>query len=184
MNSDLLLWINGLAGKNAWLDGIGIFFATYLIYIVFLVAAVCVGICAYRREWKPVAYFCASLVVSFAVLKLMELINFDHRPFMDYKLTQLIPHASGQSFPSDHTTSSAAVALGVLFFTRFKRTGIGLLIAACAIGFSRIFAGVHYPADIAGGLVTALLGSSLVAAAKAAIDNGKLKNFKTGLNKR
>lgn len=175
MNSDLLLWINHWAGKNTLLDGFGIFSATYLIYIVFAVAAACLGFCVYRREWKAVIYFCVALIASVVVLKIMGLMNIDHRPFMDHKLTQLIPHASGQSFPSDHTTASTAVALGVLFFTRFKKIGIALLLAACLIGVSRIFVGVHYPADIAGGLLTGLLGCSLVAVTKNIIESRRPK---------
>jgi undecaprenyl-diphosphatase len=162
MNDSLLLLINGWAGKNSLLDGVMIFSAVYLIYAVLIIAAVCLGICLYKREWRSVVYFCIALAVTFVVLKLMTHINFDHRPFMDHKLTQLIPHAAGKSFPSDHTTSSAAVALGILFFTRFKKIGGSLLVCACVIGFARIFVGVHYPADIAAGLVTGLIGCGLV----------------------
>lgn len=162
MNSEVLLTINGWAGKNSLLDGFMVFSASWLIYLVFFVAFVCVALHAYKRQWRPVVYFVATLVVTFGILKLMELLNLDHRPFMDYNLTQLIAHASGQSFPSDHTTSSTAVALGVLVFTRFKKIGAGLLAAACLIGFSRIFVGVHYPADIVGGLITAGLGCAVV----------------------
>ena len=166
MNDTVLLLVNGWAGKNPALDAVMIFAAQYLIYIVFAVAAACIGYLLYRKEWKPAAYFFASLVVSFVLLKLAALLNFDHRPFMDHHLTQLTPHEPGKSFPSDHTTSSAAVALGILTFTRFKKIGYGLLAAACIIGFSRIFVGVHYPADILGGLVTASVGVGLVFAVR------------------
>lgn len=171
MNNDLLLLINGWAGKNPLLDHAMVFCAKYLIFIVFFVALVCVGYSAYRREWKAVIYFFVSLVVAFGALKLVSLLNFDHRPFMDHKLTQLIPHASGQSFPSDHTTSSAAVAFAVLFVTRFKKIGALLLVGACVIGFARIFVGVHYPADIAAGLLTALVSCGIV---------GLIKRFAEG----
>jgi undecaprenyl-diphosphatase len=161
MNSDLLLLINGWAGHWPLLDAAGVFCAVWLVYIVFFIALACVAILASRREWKPLAYAGLSLVVTLMTLKLMELLNVDHRPFMDHALTQLVSHASGQSFPSDHTTASAAVALAVLVFTRFKKTGVVLLCLACMIGISRIYVGVHYPADIIGGFVTAAIGSGL-----------------------
>jgi undecaprenyl-diphosphatase len=170
MNDSLLLLINGWAGKSSILDSVMVVCARDLIYGVFFVALICLGILLYRREWRPVIYFFVSIVVTFGVLKLMALLTIDHRPFMDHKLTQLIPHATGASFPSDHTTSSAAVALGVLIFTRFKKVGTLLLMAACVIGFSRIFVGVHYPADIAGGLITALIGAGIVALVKKLIE--------------
>ncbi len=171
MNDTLLLLVNGWAGKNALVDGVGVFFAAYLIYIVFVAAVACLGYCAYRRQWRPIVYFCASLVLTFALMKLAGLLGVSHRPFMDHQLTQLIPHEPGNSFPSNHTTSSVAVALGVLLFTRFKRLGAALLGAACLIGLSRIFVGVHYPADILGGLVTALLGAGIVLGAKRFIES-------------
>ena len=170
MNNSLLFLINGWAGKNSLLDHVMVFCARDLIYGVIVAAFICLGLLVYRREWKSIIYFFVSIVVTFGVLKLMALLNIDHRPFMDHKLTQLIPHAAGASFPSDHTTSSAAIALGVWVFTRFKKTGALLFLAACAIGFSRIFVGVHYPADIAGGLMTALIGVGLVAFVKKLID--------------
>lgn len=162
MNSDVLLAINGWAGRHPWLDGVMVFTAVWLIYLLFTVAAICLAFYVYGRQWKPVLQFAAMLVVTFGVLKMMELLNVDHRPFMDHPLTQLVPHAPGQSFPSDHTTSGVAVALGILVFTRFQKTGVILLLVAVAVGFSRIYVGVHYPADIAGGILTAAIGCGLV----------------------
>lgn len=179
MNSEVLLTINGWAGKNAWLDGVMVFSAVWLIYIIFIVAATCLAIYAYKRQWRPVIYFIGMMAITFAVLKLMELLNLDHRPFMDHTLAQLIPHEPGQSFPSDHTTSGVAVALGILVFTKFKKIGILLLIAACLVGFSRIYVGVHYPADIAGGILTASIGCGLAFIASHFIGRRQLANDST-----
>lgn len=170
MNDTLLLLINSFAGRSHVLDAVMILIAKDLVYIVFAVALLCLGLLLYKEDRKPVIYFFATLVVSFILLQLMTLLNVDHRPFMDHHLTQLLDHAPGKSFPSDHTTVSTAIAIGILFFTRFKKTGAVLLLGAIAIGFSRIFVGVHYPADILGGLFTGLLGGSLVYAAKRGIE--------------
>jgi undecaprenyl-diphosphatase len=166
MNDTLLLLINGFAGQSHVLDSLMVFIARDLIYIVFAVAFVCMGILMYKNERMPVVDFFVTLVMAFVLLKLMSLWNVDHRPFMDHHLTQLVPHAPGKSFPSDHTTVSTAIAAGILFFTRFKKTGALLLIGAMLIGFARIFVGVHYPADILGGLFTGLAGGVVVLAAK------------------
>lgn len=95
------------------------------------------------------------------LLQLAAHLYVDHRPFTDYKLTQLISHAAGKSFPSDHTTATTAIALGLLFFTKFKKIGVLLLAVAFIIGFARIFTGVHYPIDILGGLMAGLAGAIL-----------------------
>lgn len=162
MNDTLLLLINGFAGQSHFWDAVMIFLARDLVYIVFAVALLCIGMLMYRNERLPVVYFFVTLAVSFVLLQLMSLLNVDHRPFMDHHLTQLIPHAPGKSFPSDHTTVSTAIAAGILFLTRFKKTGVVLLVCATLIGFARIFVGVHYPADIAGGLFTGLMGGTVV----------------------
>jgi undecaprenyl-diphosphatase len=170
MNNQLLLLINGWAGKNHLLDDVMIFCASYLIYIVFLTALVCVGYMAYKREWRSVIYFFSALIVSYGLLKLASLTNFDHRPFMDHHLTQLVAHAGGKSFPSDHTTVATAIAAALLFFSPFKKTAWLLVAAACLIGFARVFAGIHYPADIIGGLVTGFVGGALVLVVKKLIE--------------
>lgn len=163
MNKDILLTVNGWAGQSKLLDDVMIASAKYLIFVVFAVGIACAGYYVYKKEWKPAIYFAISLVVTFVLLEVAAMLNLDHRPFMDISnLHQLISHAAGKSFPSDHTTASMGVALTVLYFTKFKKTGVILLLAALLIGFSRIFVGVHYPLDILGGIVTAFVGTTLV----------------------
>ena len=170
MNHTLLLLINGWAGKNHLLDTAMVFCASYLIYLVFAGVAACIIYLAYKKEWRSIIYFLAALATTFIVLKFVGILNFDHRPFMDYHLTQLVEHASGKSFPSDHTTASAGIAFGLLFFTRFKKTGAILVLVAALIGFSRIFVGIHYPFDILGGLVAGLVGAGIVYGVKKIVD--------------
>jgi len=162
MNDQILLFVNGMAGRSQFLDSIMLFFARDLVYIVFGTALFCIGMYIRKKEWQPVVYFFATMAVSFVLLQFMSFLNVDHRPFMDHHLTQLLAHAPGKSFPSDHTTVSTAIAIGVLFFTRFKKVGALLLVAAVVIGTSRVYVGVHYPADILGGLLTGFLGGLVV----------------------
>ena len=75
------------------------------------------------------------------------------RPVIE-TLPQLMRTPTGLSFPSSHSTSSFAAARayqGVL-------PTVPLYMAACAMAFSRMYLGVHYPSDIAAG---AALGTLL-----------------------
>lgn len=162
MNTSLLMTINGWAGQHSWLDKLMVFIASDLIYLVFLATAICMGYLLYKRQFATVAWFVGSLALSYVLLKLAGHMYVDHRPFVDHKLTQLLPHAAGSSFPSDHTTVTTAIGMSLLLLTRFKKTGAAIVVAAVIIGFSRIFVGVHYPVDIAGGLVVGTLGSVLM----------------------
>jgi len=66
------------------------------------------------------------------------------------------PNKHTLSFPSNHGVNAAAAAVVVIYF--FPR--VWPLVAALAfmIGFSRIYVGVHYPADVLAGFV---FGSAL-----------------------
>jgi undecaprenyl-diphosphatase len=75
------------------------------------------------------------------------------RPLVE-DLPHLMATPTGLSFPSSHSSSSfaAARAYGRLL------PSVPLYAAACAMAFSRLYLGVHYPSDIAAG---AALGSVL-----------------------
>ncbi len=159
MNTSLLLTINGWAGKHHSLDQLMIFLASNLIYVVFAAALIIIGYLLYKRQFATVAWFMGSLVLSYVLLKIAAHTYVDHRPFVDHHLTQLIPHAAGSSFPSDHTTVTTAIGVSLLLLTKFKKTGIAIAAAAVLIGFARVFVGVHYPIDILGGLIVGTIGS-------------------------
>lgn len=67
----------------------------------------------------------------------------------------LIPRPGEYSFPSGHTTSSFAAAVGIFLFN--KKWGIPALIMAALIAYSRLYVYVHFPTDILGGI---LLGTA------------------------
>ncbi|MES2765356.1 MAG: phosphatase PAP2 family protein [Bacteroidota bacterium] len=55
----------------------------------------------------------------------------------------------GKSFPSTHATNNFAAAVLIGYF--FKKTwpyGVGI---AAMVAYSRVYVGVHYPADVLGG---------------------------------
>ena len=68
----------------------------------------------------------------------------------------------GYSFVSSHATNSFNVALLSLLFIRRRWYTISIILWASVIGYSRIYLGVHYPADvICGSLLGALIGWSV-----------------------
>jgi len=87
---------------------------------------------------------------------------FRERPFAAHPGgTVLLAHRSTDpSFPSDHATAAFAIAFAVLFFSR--PLGAVFLVAATAIGASRVLLGLHYPSDVAAGAVIGLAAAILV----------------------
>jgi undecaprenyl-diphosphatase len=78
--------------------------------------------------------------------------------------------AAGFSFPSGHATGTTAlcVSLLVLLVPVLHRQGRAVAVAAAvlvsiAVAASRVLLGVHYPSDVAGGLLLGALVAVLLA---------------------
>lgn len=63
------------------------------------------------------------------------------------------------SFPSSHAANTAAAAALLAF--RYRRAGVPAALISLLVGYSRVYLGVHYPSDVAGGwLLGAVLGGA------------------------
>ena len=157
MNYRLLQTLNGLAGHHWLLDKLMVFSATYLIYVVVAGVAVVALPVLRRRDWPSLLAVAVSISLAFLLGVLASSLFFEPRPFTTHPdILLLTPHAAGKSFPSDHATAAFAFAFASLAFLS-RRWGLVALVAAVLIGFARVYAGIHYPGDIAGSaLVSAL----------------------------
>ena len=76
----------------------------------------------------------------------------EQRPAFRYAEPKaLVPVPRDHSFPSGHAATSFACA--TVLALAFPRLAAPLYVLAAAIGFSRIYVGVHYPLDVLGGAV-------------------------------
>lgn len=151
MNQSLFVFLHSFANRSPFLDGIFIFFAKYLIY--FLILAILIWLL--KKPRRQALFLFAELAISAIIARglITEWIRFfyDHpRPFALLGFNPLIPE-SGASFPSGHMTFLFPLALVVLYYNR--RFGYWLLGLSLAVGVARIFAGVHWPLDILGGIL-------------------------------
>ncbi|KOG53198.1 PA-phosphatase-like phosphoesterase [Streptomyces griseoflavus] len=69
------------------------------------------------------------------------------------------PPQGDWSFPSNHSTIAAALAVGIVF--AWRAAAWLALPVALLTGFSRVFVGVHYPHDVVAGLALGTLTATL-----------------------
>ncbi|MFG2045279.1 phosphatase PAP2 family protein [Dactylosporangium sp. NPDC048998] len=125
------------------------------VLIVVLIASLAACLLA-RRWWAALFVAAAAALGTGARLTLLYLIA---RPRPEHRLAG----ASGFSFPSGHTTSSALVAgavivlgLAVLRPRWARRTLVAAALAwAALVGVSRVALVVHWPTDVLGGWLLA-----------------------------
>ena len=84
---------------------------------------------------------------------------FHARPFIVTGIAPLFAHAADNSFPSDHTLLTAAIASGLWVIS--KRINIMAWLIAILVGIARVMAGVHWPVDIIGSMVMAILAGAV-----------------------
>lgn len=79
----------------------------------------------------------------------------------------LVTSSDMNSFPSGHTTAAFAFAAALCVALPQKWAKAAALIAAALMGFSRLYAGVHFPTDVlagaAVGTLCGLLGGMIIA---------------------
>jgi len=112
--------------------------------------------------WRRATPFVLVLLVDAAADGLATLLKVavgSHRPSDGAPLIA-IPHTD--SFPSGHTATSFACAtvLAVLV----PRAAPAFYVLALAIGYSRIYVGVHWPLDVVGGAVVGVATALLLLA--------------------
>jgi len=98
----------------------------------------------------------AADAVADGLASLLKLTNGESRPPLRYPEPPAlvsVPHSS--SFPSGHAATSFACATVLCVLA--PRLAPVFVLLACAIGFSRVYVGVHYPLDVVAGAVLGVL---------------------------
>jgi len=164
MNGALFDAINDLAGHSAVADDLVKAAARYLVFAMAAVVAICWVIGRGRQRAANQVMVVGAVVAALLGLATASLIQHFYvhpRPFVDRQdVILLINHGADPSLPSEHAVVAFSLASAVLWSRRLLM-GLGLLLAAVALGFARIYTGLHYPADIAVAAGVGLLASFL-----------------------
>ena len=131
----------------------------WIVWVVILNALDQMGVTFVRFQGRFLkALFCALL--AWGVGYLLKRYFSRPRPstaILDFEL--VVPPPACGSFPSSHTGASMAFFAGLLMLAHPDAWIVG--IWATLVSFSRLYLGVHYPSDVAGGLAVGF-GSAFV----------------------
>jgi len=138
--------------RTAWLDvlmplisKLGDFGAIWIaLAICFLIS---------RKYRKTGIALCCTLMLDFIGCNgILKPFVARIRPFdIDTAIQLLIPRPTDFSFPSGHTAAAFAT-VSALYFCR-RKLWIATLVLALLIAFSRLYLYVHYPSDVAAGIL-------------------------------
>lgn len=155
LNSRLYLKINSFLGHNRWLDTFGRAGAEWAIFgsVSWYIVSAFVAFWPERRAvlWCLLflgALWALGLIMSWGIGLLVKEVR-PHLKFPGSKLL-FLPLSNWKSFPSDHSMSA-----WLIFFLAvvFSLPGAwALLPLALWVSWGRVYAGVHYPFDVVGGM--------------------------------
>lgn len=125
------------------------------------------ALCLY--PWPRLRRFIVPLIVTVAFSGILiadvikKLMSRDRPSILNFAVSQ--ERVFHSSFVSGHTTTAFAFATMVTLMTLGSRrwwVGPLSLLWAAAVGFSRIYRGVHWPSDVVAGACAGALGSGLI----------------------
>ncbi len=134
--------------------------------LIYLVPVILIGMWFYSRYAKqPTLQILLSGILPWFVFnKLFQyFIWYRPRPYTaaDITIQEVFFHRPDYSFPSDHATLLAAVTVAA-FLAGYKKVGWWFLSITVIVGIMRVITGVHYPLDIAAGIISGTLGAYVV----------------------
>ncbi|WP_423760986.1 phosphatase PAP2 family protein [Burkholderia sp. NLJ2] len=152
-NQALFLMVNATTATPPWLIRLATVVADDLVYLI-PVLLTGMWLSGSEVQRNLAIRGCVVAVVALGANQLIGLAWQHPRPFMIGLGHTFIAHAPDSSFPSDHATVFAGIAL-TLLAGGARMLGALTLLAGVAVAWARIFLGVHFPLDMLGAAAVA-----------------------------
>jgi undecaprenyl-diphosphatase len=141
---------------------LAVFCAKWLVFVVPLLLALTWALGATHATRRQAIEAGLAACAALALAQLISACWYSPRPFVAGVGAQLIPHAPDGSFPSNHMTFVWSITAGLLLARTTRVAGVALVGVALAVAWGRIYAGVHWPLDMVGGVLVGTAGALLV----------------------
>ncbi|HEX7386328.1 MAG TPA: phosphatase PAP2 family protein [Castellaniella sp.] len=161
LNQALFLWINANDPSTTSLF-IGHLLANTLIYLfpVYIVVNWLRTDGAGREALlQAVVAAIIGMILAWAIAKVW----FHPRPFAIGVGHQYLPHKATASFPSNHLSFIWSLCAGLYLHPVRRRAAVILAVIGLLVAWARIYMGVHWPLDMVGALVTAIVAAIISA---------------------
>ncbi|GAC1531757.1 MAG: undecaprenyl-diphosphatase [Ramlibacter sp.] len=152
--------LNAPIDASAATVSVAVFCAEWLILAVPLVLAA-LWLSGEQASKRAVVAATLAGIVALLFAQAFSL-HYVPRPFAAGVGRTLIAHTPDSSFPSDHATLMAAVAVSLLFVRETRVAGVMLALIWLPMSWARVYVGVHFPSDLLGGALVGTVAALLV----------------------
>lgn len=158
INQQLFLLLNASASPPATVVAVARVIATWSVPFTVILAA---ALWIWGRPFLRSALLSggAAVAIGLSLNFIISFVWFHPRPFMMGLGHQLLPHGPETSFPSDHATFILSFGFGLLLSPGRRGVGVAMVTLGLATAWARVYLGVHFPFDMLGSLVVALIGA-------------------------
>lgn len=143
-------------GRNTSLDQLLIYITHSAALLAYGIPIILLLLSLLKRnieQQKNALYILMAVLLCAAIASIFKYSIDRPRPFTTYTFLQNITDGGSPSFPSGHTCDAFAFAAAISLVYRKWFVVIPVFLWAFTVGYSRMALGVHYPSDVAGGIL-------------------------------